>query len=63
MKTKRQFDNGNFELKLANGKTQSFKSGYDMWKWTSQNNPKTEFKFDEKNGHFLCDYFDKLRKK
>jgi hypothetical protein len=31
-----------FELTL-NGKTRSFKTGYDMWKWAVQTNTKLDF--------------------
>lgn len=51
-----------FELTL-NGKTKKFKSGYAMWKWANQHSKKKlETKYDEKNGPFLSDYFDKKRK-
>ena len=52
----------NFELKLASGKTKTFGSGSEMYTWAVQNNPKMEFKFDERTGPFLCDYFERLRK-
>ena len=52
-----------FELKLANGKCRRFDSSYEMWKWATQNSPSMDFKFDDKKGPFLCDYFDKLRQK
>ena len=65
MMSKRVVQNSdkNFELKLANGKSGSFKSGYDMWKFATQHNPKLEQKFSQKSGPFLCDFFERLRKK
>ena len=51
------------ELKLANGRTRTFSKGYDMWQWAVQNGDKMEFDFNERTGPFLCDYFEKRRKK
>ena len=56
-------DEKTFELKLANGKSGVFKSGYEMWRFAVQNNPRMDVKFSEKNGPFLSDFFERLRKK
>jgi len=50
------------DLELTiNGRTKKFKSGYSMWQWANQQKKgKLETKFDEKNGPFLCDFFQKL---
>ena len=48
-----------FELTM-NGKTKSFKSGYDMWVWANQNcKGRLEDNFDEKTGPFYCDWIEK----
>lgn len=52
-----------YELKLANGKIRSFKTGYDMWRWAIQNNPKMEFPDDNKPVPSLSDWFSKRGKK
>jgi hypothetical protein len=47
-----------------NGQTKEFESGYAMWKWASQvSKNKLETKFDPKKGPFLCDWFERRRKK
>ena len=54
-----------FELTLANGKIRTFKSGYDMWKWAAQGNPKMEF-YDEtkdKQPATLSEWFERRRPK
>ena len=51
-----------FELKLANGKTRSFKTGYDMWKWASHSSPKMEFSSDERASVSLSDWFERRKK-
>jgi hypothetical protein len=53
----------NFELKLANGKTGSFVSGYKMWEFAQKNSSSFDTRFDDKNGPFLSDFFEQLRKK
>ena len=52
-----------FELKLTNGKTRSFNTGYDMWQWAAQSNPKMEFPDDNKPVPSLSDWFSKRGKK
>ena len=52
-----------FELTM-NGKTKSFKSGYDMWVWANQQSRgKLEDKYDEKTGPFYCDWISKQKVK
>lgn len=51
-----------FELKLANGKTRSFKTGVDMWRFAVQNNPKMEFPQDDKAVPTFSDWMEKRRK-
>lgn len=44
-----------------NGKTKSFRSGYQMWQWANQQKRgKLETTFSEKDGPFLSDFFQKL---
>jgi hypothetical protein len=50
-----------FELTI-NGKTRSFKTGYDMWKWAAQTNPKMEFPKDDADPPSLSEWFEKLRR-
>jgi hypothetical protein len=52
-------ESSKFEFKTASGKSRGFNSGYDMWSWVVQNCPKTEFKFNERSGPFLTDFFEK----
>lgn len=58
----RKLEPKTLEIKLKNGKTKVCKDGYEMWKFAIHNDPKMEFKFDEKSGPFLCDYFERLKK-
>jgi hypothetical protein len=51
------------ELKLANGKIRSFKTGYDMWRWAIQNNPKMEFPKDDAAPPTLSEWFERRRPK
>lgn len=54
-----------FELKLANGKTRKFKTGYDMWRWASQGSAKMEFYDDSKDKKppTLSEWFERRRPK
>lgn len=61
-KLKKQ-ESGKLEIRLANGKSRVCKDGYDMWRFAVQNDPKMEFKFDERSGPFLSDFFERRRKK
>jgi len=57
MKHKKYKEPHTLELKLKNGRSKTFANGYDMWKWAVSNDKRMEFKFDEKSGPFLSDFF------
>lgn len=61
---KKQVDNSPhlFELKLANGKSRTFRTGQDMWTWAAQNS-KMEFPKDDVNPPTLSEWFEKRRAK
>ena len=64
MSKKRNDGPDNFELKLANGKSRKFKTGYDMWRWASQGT-KMEFYDDSKDKQppTLSEWFERRRPK
>lgn len=51
-----------FELTIG-GKTRSFKTGYDMWQWAAQTNPKMEFPKDNAPIPSLSEWFEKRKNK
>lgn len=62
--SKKVVDNApnSFELTIR-GKTRSFKTGYDMWRWAIQNNPKMEFPKDDAAPPTLSEWFERRRPK
>lgn len=52
-----------FELSLADGKTRKFISGYDMWRWAINNNPKLECNYEDKTTPDLSTWFENRRQK
>lgn len=63
----KKVDNGpdKFEMCLANGKIRSFNTGYDMWKWAAQTNPRMEFfsRDDEQQPISLSEWFERRNSK